>query len=47
MIFRMITIHIDDQGVDPGPPHPSARLPYDASMGDPWMARTLSQFISL
>jgi hypothetical protein len=25
----MTTVHIDNQGDNPGPPHPSARLPAD------------------
>ena len=38
----MTTIHNDNQGADPGPPHPSVRLPRDTSPGYPWVARTLS-----
>jgi hypothetical protein len=41
------TVHDDNQGVGPGPPRPSARLPRDTSLGYPWVACTLSRFISL
>jgi hypothetical protein len=47
MILHTTTVHIDDHRVDLGPPHPSARLPHDASTRDPGVARTLSYFTSL
>jgi hypothetical protein len=38
--LRMTTVHNDDQRDDPGPPHPSARLPRDfldgQSVGGPY-----------
>jgi hypothetical protein len=42
-----VTVHDNNQGVSPGPPHPSARLSRDTFLGYPWVTRTLSQFISL
>jgi hypothetical protein len=46
-ILHVATIHDDNQGVGPGSPHPSARLPCDTSPGCQWMAHTLSWFTSL
>jgi hypothetical protein len=40
-------VHIDNQGVGPGPYLPSARLLRDTTLGDPWVAHTLSWFTSL
>jgi hypothetical protein len=37
----MATVHIDDHGVNLGPPHLSVHLPRDASMGNSWVALTL------
>jgi hypothetical protein len=39
---RVATIHDDYQRVKSGPPHPSACLPCDTSLGYPWVAHTLS-----
>jgi hypothetical protein len=39
---QVATVHDDYQRVEPGPPHPSARLPRDTTLGYLWVACTLS-----
>jgi hypothetical protein len=43
----MAAVRDDDEGDDPGPPHPSARLPSDTSLGYLWVVHTLSRYTSL